>query len=576
VTILLACELEAESDIVAVRQRARGIAEQLGFQRQDQTRIATAVSEIARNAFAYGGGGRVEFSIEPEPGELLVRILDKGPGIADLDAVLDGSYHSPTGMGLGLIGARRLMDRFAVESHADHGTMVVLGKRLPDPAALPERLAGMAATLRRAEAADAHAALHEQNLELLTALTELHERQEDFSRVNHELEDTNRGVVALYAELDERANQLRAASELKSRFLSNMSHEFRTPLNSILALSRLLLDRIDGELSVEQEKQVTFIRKSAEGLLELVNDLLDIAKVEAGKADVKPNPFSVAELFGALRGALRPLQTSDAVQLVFEEAAHLPALLTDEGKVSQILRNLISNSLKFTEAGEVRVSARAEAGRVVFTVRDTGIGIPPEHHEAIFQEFGQVENPLQRRAKGTGLGLSLSRKLAELLGGRIELESRVGQGSTFSLVLPPVYGSSAVPDGARRPARVLIVDDDAGFRYALRHFISGNRSCEVTEAADGAEALRRLQEERPDLIFLDLKMPVAGGLEVMRELERDERLRDVPVVIATSLEVAAEDGGPLAGAAAVLRKDSLSSQTVGRVLEAVMGREGDG
>ena len=162
------------------------------------------------------------------------------------------------------------------------------------------------------------------------------------------MEDTNRGVVALYAELDERAEQLRRASELKSRFLSNMSHEFRTPLNSILALSRLLMDRTDGPLTLEQERQVTYIRRSAESLTELVNDLLDLAKVEAGKWRSVASYFTIGELFGALRGVMKPLQQNDAVDLI-SRCADCPPLFTDEAKLAQILRNLISNALKFTE-----------------------------------------------------------------------------------------------------------------------------------------------------------------------------------------------------------------------------------
>ena len=165
------------------------------------------------------------------------------------------------------------------------------------------------AALKQDTSADPLAALRDQNRELLQSLEEIRRREEESKQLNQELGDTNRGVVALYAELDERAEQLRKASELKSRFLSHMSHEFRTPLNSILALSRLLLDRIDGELTPEQERQIGYIRRSAESLLELVNDLLDLSKVEAGKIEVKPTRFTVSSLFGALRGALRPLLT---------------------------------------------------------------------------------------------------------------------------------------------------------------------------------------------------------------------------------------------------------------------------
>ncbi len=193
-------------------------------------------------------------------------------------------------------------------------------------------------------------------------MDELRSRQEDLERLNQELQDTNRGVVALYAELDERADHLRRADELKSKFLSHMSHEFRTPLNSILALSRLLLARTDGELTSEQETQVRFIRKAAENLTELVDDLLDLAKVEAGKTVVVASPFTAGSLFGALRGMLRPMLVGDAVALVFDDPMDVPALDTDEAKVSQILRNFISNAIKFTERGEVRVWATADRG----------------------------------------------------------------------------------------------------------------------------------------------------------------------------------------------------------------------
>ncbi len=258
--------------------------------------------------------------------------------------------------------------------------------------------------------------------------------------LNRELEDTNRGVVALYAELDEKADHLRRADELKSKFLSNMSHEFRSPLNSILALSGLLLSRSDGELTKEQDQQVGYIKRAAADLLELVNDLLDLAKVEAGKVEAKPIEFEVANLFAALRGMLRPLLLNQAVDLVFDDAGHIPALYSDEGKISQILRNFISNALKFTENGEVRVSAAISGpGEIAFSVSDTGIGIAPEDQESIFQDFVQLDHPLQRRVKGTGLGLPLSRKLAEFLGGKVEVQSRLGAGSTFTLRIPTTW-----------------------------------------------------------------------------------------------------------------------------------------
>ncbi|WP_291690195.1 ATP-binding protein, partial [Bradyrhizobium sp.] len=375
--------IESEGDVVAVRQRAHRLAELLGFERQDQTRIATAVSELARNAFSYADGGRAEFILDatPAPQIFAIRISDKGPGIADLQTILDGQYRSQSGMGLGILGARRLMDHFKLDSAVGAGTTVQIGQELPARAAPITRakLGEMVATLQKDTSSDPLEILREQNRELMQSLEELRRKEEESKHLDQELSDTNRGVVALYAELDERAEQLRQASELKTKFLSNMSHEFRTPLNSILALSRLLLDRIDGELTAEQERQVGYIRRSAESLLELVNDLLDLAKVEAGKVDIRPSAFTVGNLFSGLRGALRPLLTSPSVELIFDIPDRVPELFTDEAKVTQILRNLISNALKFTEQGEVRVTGSHDdtQGRVRLSVRDTGIGIAP-------------------------------------------------------------------------------------------------------------------------------------------------------------------------------------------------------
>lgn len=476
---ILSLAIGEEGDVVAARQRARRLAELLGFDPQDQTRIATAVSEIARNAFEYAGGGRATFSLgtDPDPAagpqRLVVAIADRGPGIADLDAVLEGRYRSKTGMGVGLLGARRLVDGLRVESRPG-GTTVELEKRLPRrrPRLDRDEIGAISAELARERAVDPLSALAEQNRELVRSLDELKARREELARLNQELEDTNRGVVALYAELETKADQLREASELKSRFLSNMSHEFRTPLNSILALSRLLLDRADGELTAEQERQVGYIRKGAESLTELVNDLLDLAKVEAGKVDVRPTTVSLAELFGGLRGALRPLIRSDAVALVFEEPdAGLPELFTDESKVAQILRNFVSNALKFTPSGEVRVSARREpgTGRLLLAVSDTGIGIAPEHRERIFEEFAQLDNPLQDAAKGTGLGLPLSRRLAELLGGETFVHSEPGRGSVFTLSIPHVQAEGRGGNGCGSSARQTGGDTIAQSSRARAH-----------------------------------------------------------------------------------------------------------
>ena len=271
---------------------------------------------------------------------------------------------------------------------------------------------------------------------------DLEQKTLEIEALQNELEETNRGVVALYAELDVQTEELRQATELKSRFLAYMSHEFRTPIASIQSLTRLLIARIDGPLTVEQERQVKFISDTASEFSDMVNDLLDLAKMEAGRVDIDAAWFELVDLFSALRGMFRPVLVNPDVNLIFEEPQGLPRLFSDDRKLSQILRNFISNALKFTVQGDVRVSAvLSDDGFVTFAVSDSGIGIAPDAHAAIFQDFVQVDSPLQKRLRGTGLGLSLSKRLAGLLGGSVGFESDLGMGSTFWVKLP-VRGDS--------------------------------------------------------------------------------------------------------------------------------------
>jgi signal transduction histidine kinase len=271
----------------------------------------------------------------------------------------------------------------------------------------------------------------------LNESAELRQLRDEASALRAELEETNQGVLALYAELDMQADQLREASDLKSRFLSYMSHEFRTPLGSILSIASLLSDELDGPLSPEQHKQVAFVSTAARELSDMVDDLLDLAKIEAGRISISPAWFDMLDLFSALRGMFRPIVDTSAVDLIFEEPVGLPRLYTDDKKLAQILRNFISNSLKFTQRGEVRVSASLEGEQEIrFAVSDTGIGIPQEMHAALFEDFSQVDSPLQKRLRGTGLGLSLCKRFAALLGGRVGVESQPGIGSTFYVVIP--------------------------------------------------------------------------------------------------------------------------------------------
>ena len=433
--------IESEKDVVLARQRARQVAALLLLDGQDQVRVATAVSELARNALEYGGGGVVEYFVRGgADAALAIRVADDGPGIENVDDVLGGRFPSTTGMGVGIVGARRLTDSFELETDPGRGTAIVVSKRLPGGSVSKARIDEIGAALRNDGASAPLDEMKEQNLALMEALAELETRREALTQLNRELEETNRGVVALYAELDERAEELGRASDTKSRFLSSLSHELRTPLTSMLALCELLMNRVDGPLTNEQEHQVRFIRSGAESLLSLVNDLLDLARVEAGKTAVRPTDVEVEAFLGLLRGMFRPLHQNADVALVFEPADGLPSIYTDETKLAQIIRNLISNALKFTAKGEVRIScvAGAAGDSVIFAVSDTGIGISSEDRMAIFDEFVQIESPLQAEHRGAGLGLAVCQRLASVLGARIEVESEVGGGSTFTVEVPLV------------------------------------------------------------------------------------------------------------------------------------------
>lgn len=539
---LLTVSLHNERDVVQARQRVREIAALLGFDNQDQIRLATATSEMARNAFRYARNGKVSFSAHTnKPQRLEIMVSDSGPGIADMEAILDGRYHSTTGMGLGIIGTRKLMDNFEINTGTS-GTLIRMSKAIPlhAPVLAPGAISDLIGKIGARLPESPYEEVERQNQELLKTFQVLRSRQEELATLNHELEDTNRGVVALYAELDERADYLRRASELKTTFLSNVSHEFRTPLNSIISLSRMLLERMDGDLTPEQAKQVNFISKAARSLSELVNDLLDLAKVEAGKVKIRVKTFQVAELFSALKGMLKPLLAdNNSVDLVFDEVPDLPACRTDEGKVSQILRNFISNAIKFTPQGEIRISAEFTAGdAITFRVRDTGIGIAPEHKEMIFQEFTQIENPLQERHRGTGLGLPLCRNLALLLGGKVWVESEPGRGSSFFARIPILYrGESDAPELSSEDmpsvefhrAAVLLIDDNAeSFTFLESQLRNTEYQLIHMETLDRAQ--QWLERHKPVAVIADIYLDGLPSWDFLKLFKSSEAGRSTPVI----------------------------------------------
>lgn len=561
--LLASVTLAHEQDVVLSRQRARQVAQLLGFDSQDQVRIAAAASEIAREGLQTGEQATLALLADPDEEMFLIQL--QFPGQARHDrTTADFQVRD------GVLAARRIMGHFAIVP-AEEGTILNFGRALPkgrkprDGRALAE----LSKTVASSPPRNLYQEFQAQNKELLDALQDLRRNQAELAQVNRELEATNRGVLALYAELEEQALSLRRTSEQKTRFYSSISHEFRTPVTSILTLCQILIDRLDGELTAEQERQVSLIRHCGRNLLEWVNDLLDLARVEAGRMELRLSEFTLRELMTGLRGVMRPLVPGEGVALVFEDHPEREDVLlhSDEGKLSQILRNFISNALKFTEKGEVRVSVDTSApdGTICFSVRDTGIGIAAEDQERIFDEFVQVDGPLQRKAKGTGLGLPLSRRLASLLGGAIRVTSTPGEGSLFQLIVPRTLEAAAAgpretiePEPRTSPATdvralVLIVDDDEASRYLLRQALS-KLPVEIREAPDGFAALDLAEQLVPRAIFLDLGMPVLGGYEVLESLKLEPRTRDIPVMIYTSEEIADTDPRLKEHAFAVLHK----------------------
>ncbi|WP_246613928.1 sensor histidine kinase [Paractinoplanes bogorensis] len=440
---LLRMRLRVEQDVFVVRQLAREVARAVGLEQQDQTRIATGLSEVSRVVLAEGTDADVTFTVWENGVKPALRLTVERAATGDVERLRGELAH---------VG--RLVDRMEVEQ-GETGTVVWMARRLPAsaPRLTPERMDDIRAGLARHVPGSPLDELNVQNQQLIAALDEVRAQRDELARLNaeleetnrgvmalynqltEELEETNRGVVALYAELDEKSEQLAAASEAKSRFLANVSHELRAPVTAVIGLGRLLGDGSSDPLTTEQRRQVELIGSSASDLLALVNDLLDLAKAEAGRIEPQWEQVDLKAMFGQLRGTLRPLATRPEVDFRVDEPA-VASIRSDEVLLARVLRNLLTNALKFTAAGEVRLVARAVDDDIEFTVADTGTGIPPELHERIFEEFYQVPGSKSLNGKGTGLGLPYARRLAGILGGVLRVDSTPGEGSTFTLRLP--------------------------------------------------------------------------------------------------------------------------------------------
>ncbi|RZK00934.1 MAG: response regulator [Novosphingobium sp.] len=443
--------------------------------------------------------------------------------------------------------------------------------------------------------------LETQSRQLQESAARLEAQQSELEQTNAQLEDQTRQLEGqrddlsrTQASLRAQASELETASRYKSEFLANMSHELRTPLNSLLIMARLLAENRAGNLSADQVKHAQTIETSGNDLLTLINDILDISKIEAGKLELQPRKIRVGPMLDKLKALFAPSAASKGLELAIETGADTAEIETDPQRLEQVLKNFLSNAIKFTDRGSVTLQVSREIdGRIAFTVRDTGVGIAAEQQQVIFEAFRQADGTISRKYGGTGLGLSISRELARLLGGDVGVESAEGQGSAFSLALPERYepgffqqAAAPTPIAARpqptnpapalrRPANVpeddreglsgdsrviLIVEDDPVFAQILADLAHEQGfQCLIAGTADEGALLAR--QYVPSAVILDMNLPDHTGLSVLDRIKRDVRTRHIPVHV-----VSVDDDSQAAlsgGAIGYLFKPVLREQLVG-------------
>jgi CheY-like chemotaxis protein len=403
--------------------------------------------------------------------------------------------------------------------------------------------------------------LEQQQVELEQTNSQLEEQAQTLETQRDELERTSAAVSL-------KARELAQASQYKSDFLANMSHELRTPLNSLLILSKLLSDNPAGNLSGEQVKFAQTIASSGNDLLVLINDILDLSKIEAGHVEMRPESLAISRLTGDLRQLFQPVANERKLDFEIRVADDCPPLIeTDRQRLEQILKNLLSNAFKFTESGSVRLDIAPAGADLAFAVTDTGIGVSHEQQQTIFEAFRQADGTISRKYGGTGLGLSISRELTRLLGGAIKLDSKAGEGSTFTITIPRAYDPERV--GAReqpssveappstiapRPQRskplpqtveddrnqvsgarrlLLVVEDDDNFASIVRDLARElGFDCLVANTAE--EALKLARQFKPSAVVLDVGLPDDSGLMVLDRLKRDDATRHIPIHVVSA------------------------------------------
>lgn len=640
---LITCPLTEAKDVSQLRRRVRELAGDIGFGPQEQIQFAGASSEVARNVLQHGGGGRVEIRIG-EAGlahELQLEFRDEGPGFSDPSSVLKNP-----GKGQGLVTAKRMCGRLELANDPDGGARVTIAMTVPDPSVLTAaRVGSWREHLLSVMQVSAMDVLRQQNLELVQTAealqrkeAELEQRLAQIASLNRELEETNTGLMAMHTELTEKSMQLETARQAaeeaaraKADFLANMSHEIRTPMNGIVGMVELLArDR----LSAEQASAITTIRLSADALLGIIDDILDFSKIEAGRIELERVPLNLEDLVESVCTPLAAVARKADVDLdLFVDPALPDGVWGDPTRLRQVLNNLVGNAIKFsgrrTRRGVVRVSVEPEAGRddrIRLMVADNGIGMDPAKVPMLFESFSQAESTTTREYGGTGLGLAICKRLIDLMGGRIDVETAPGAGATFSVSL----GADAVELGGAPPVPSLdgvvcrlVVSGRGNADTWLARYLH-NAGATVNHVApvdlDGHEVA--IGRGRPVTIWRDSVLAETGldplqvypgdGHVVLRDSDAaagaaDARLRELdgnavarrdllrivhelsdadgcsPVAVSAPADAAAnvaEKPNQLAGVRVLVAEDDVTNQAVVRRQLAVLGCEatvvGDG
>ncbi|BDL39071.1 ATP-binding protein [Methylorubrum sp. GM97] len=620
---LLATSVEHEDDIVTVRQRVRRLAEHLGFGIQDQTRIATAVSEIARNAYGYAGGGRVEYGLDEENGgqSLVIRVIDKGPGIPHLDEILEGRYRSTTGLGIGITGSRRLMDRFEIETDPGKGTVATFAKRLPSgtESFTGKRLATLAEDVARARTEEPLVALREQNRELLRSLAELAEREEEAQRLNRELAETNRGVVALHSELEAQAERLREVgasletqvaartaelAEANARLLAEAVERERMEQDLRQSQKLEAVGQLTGGVAHDFNNLLTIIRSSVDFLrrpdlpeerrkryMDAVSDTVDRAAKLTGqllafarRQSLRPEVFDagerlrgVADMLDTITGARIRLRVEvpDAAALVRADINQFETAVVNAAVNARDAMDGVGTLTMRVLAGQPMPSIRGHGGSrgpfVAVSLTDSGSGIPADVLGRIFEPFFTTKAV----GRGTGLGLSQVFGFAKQSGGDVDVASAVGEGTTFTLYLPevsdgpsqmpiPDRDAGVAPSGQGQP--VLLVEDNLEVGRFCAQILEDLGYAPVW-VVNAEEALERLGTDGAGFraVFSDVVMPGMGGIELAKALRI--RIPNLPVVLASGYShvLAREDSHGFE----LLHKPYSAAQ-IGRVLGRVI------